>query len=716
MCSGQVQYIVHNVLKKIHSWRFLPLLLYPLLSACEPVWNNPYTEPFQDSVLRSSFSERPKYLDPARSYSSAEAVFIGQIYEPPLQYHYLKRPYTLVPLTARSMPTMHHLRADGQRTEDLSQAVWTVYEIEIKDGIFYQPHPALARDEQGQLIYHQLDAADLESVHVLSDFAHSGSRAVTAADYVYQIKRLADPRLASPIAGVMAEYIDGFAEFRQQLQADTDLRTVNMRGVRVLDRYRYTIKVDSDYPQFIYWLAMNFFTAMPWEAEAFYSQPGMSERNLVLNWYPIGTGPYLLSENNPNRRMVMERNPNYREDYYPTDGSDNADLLLSAGQRLPFIDRIVFSLEKENIPSWNKFLQGYYDSSGITSDNFDYAIQVDSAGRFLLSDTLAEKSIQFKTMIRPSIFYTGFNMLDPVVGGFSEPAIKLRRALSIAINMEEFISIFLNGRGSVAHSPLPPGLFGHRFGEAGINPYVYEWRDGHPVRRPLEHAHQLMKEAGYPRGIDASTGQPLVLYLDTVGSGPDSKSLMNWMRKQFARLGVQLVIRNTDYNRFQDKIARGKAQIFRWGWNADYPDPENFFFLLYGPNARVPHEGANSSNYDNPQFNRLFVRMKGMANGPLKQDLIDEMVDIFQRDAPWFGAVYPQSFYLHHHWYDNVVLNPMAHNVLKYRRIDSEQRQRSIATMNRPRMQPIMWSFVLLLLLLPVGLFIYRRRERATAL
>ena len=687
-----------------------------LLTACEQVWNDPYTDSFRGSVLRSSFSERPKYLDPARSYSSAEAVFIGQIYEPPLQYHYLKRPYTLVPLTARSMPAIHYLNASGQRTEEPDQAVWAVYEIAIQPGIRYQPHPALARDERGRYLYHRLQAGDLESVYTLNDFPHHGSREVVAADYIHQIKRLADPRLSSPIAGMMAEHIDGFSEFRERVKDDSNLQDMDMRGVQLVDRYRYTIRVDSDYPQFIYWLAMNFFTAMPWEADVFYRQEGMSDRNIVLNWYPIGTGPYMLSENNPNRRMVMDRNPNYRPDYYPLDGSDDKRLLASAGQRLPFIDRIVFSLEKENIPSWNKFLQGYYDSSGITSDNFDYAIQVSSAGRFLLSDTLAEKKIQFKTMVQPSVFYSGFNMLDPVVGGFSESAVKLRRAIAIAVNMEEFISIFLNGRGTVAHSPLPPGLFGHRQGRDGINPYVYEWRDGQAARKPIDHARQLMEEAGYPGGVDPRTDKALALYLDTVGSGPDSKSLMNWMRKQFTQLGVQLVIRNTDYNRFQDKIATGKAQIFRWGWNADYPDPENFFFLLYGPNARVGHGGANSSNYDNPEFNRLFLSMKGMENGPRKQELIDEMVAIVQRDAPWFGAVYPQLFYLHHHWYENLFLNPMAHNELKYRRINSEQRQRSIAAMNKPNIQPLLWGGLLLLAFIGSCFFIYRRRERAKAL
>jgi len=117
-------------------------------------------------------------------------------------------------------------------------------------------------------------------------------------------------------------------------------------------------------------------------------------------------------------------------------------------------------------------------------------------------------------------------------------------------------------------------------------------------------------------------------------SGPEAKSRLDWYRKQFAKLGIQLVVRSTDYNRFQDKMLKGNAQMFEWGWNADYPDPENFFFLLYGPNKKVGTNGENAANYENPAFDHLFERMKTLDNGPARQALIDQMVHIVQEDAP----------------------------------------------------------------------------------
>ena len=124
---------------------------------------------------------------------------------------------------------------------------------------------------------------------------------------------------------------------------------------------------------------MPFFAPVPWEADAFYSQPGMKERNISLDWYPLGTGPYMLTVNNPNRQMVMERNPNFHGERYPLEG-ENGDAgqgyLDDAGRQLPMIDKVIYSLEKEAIPTWNKFLQGYYDASGVSSDSFDQAIQI----------------------------------------------------------------------------------------------------------------------------------------------------------------------------------------------------------------------------------------------------------------------------------------------------------------------------------------------------
>jgi ABC-type transport system substrate-binding protein len=94
-------------------------------------------------------------------------------------------------------------------------------------------------------------------------------------------------------------------------------------------------------------------------------------------------------------------------------------------------------------------------------------------------------------------------------------------------------------------------------------------------------AKKLLGAEGYPDGRDAQTGKPLVLYLDTVARGPGDKARLDWWRKQFAHLSIQLEVRETDWNRFREKLRKGSEQIFILGWNADYPDPENFMFLLY---------------------------------------------------------------------------------------------------------------------------------------
>ncbi len=699
------------------------------------IWNNPY--PSRDShknILYSDFEERPKHLDPVRSYSSNEYGIIANIYEPPLQYHYLKRPYELTTLTATQMPVPYFLDKDRRRLPDNASAgdiAWSIYDIEIRAGIMYQPHPALAKDPTGRYLYHDISADDIKDVHVLSDFEEVGTRELTAEDYVYQIKRLAHPQSNSPILGVMAGYIDGLNEYSDSLQvayneqADQsaspvwlDLRKYPLAGVKATGKYTYQVRIKGKYPQFKYWLTLPFFAPMPWEADLFHAQSGMEDKNLTLHWYPIGTGPYMLTENNPNLRMVLSRNPNFHGERYPTEGMPGdaeEGLLDDAGKEIPFIDMVISSLEKESIPRWNKFLQGYYDVSGISSDTFDQAIRIGGSGDLMLSDEMREKGIRLSTAVAASTYYFGFNMLDRVVGHpAGEQGKYLRQAIAIAVDYEEYISIFLNGRGIVAQGPLPPGLYGYQQGSAGVNPVTHAWEGGKLRRRPLSQARSLLVKAGYPGGRDAASGEVLKLYYDTVARGPDSKAQMNWWRKQFAKLGIELIVRPTDYNRFQDKMLNGTAQMYSWGWNADYPDPENFLFLLYGPNAKAAeNHGANASNYNNQDFNSLFEKMQNMDNNEERLAIISRMIDILREDAPWLWGINPKSFALYHGWYFNSKPNLMANNTLKYKRIDPELRSRKRSEWNQPVSWPI-WIGLFILIISALPAFIsYQRRQRA---
>lgn len=635
------------------------------LMPTQAAWNNPYPSGWtEENTLFSAFSAPPKTLDPVKSYSSNEWVFLANIVEPPLQYHYLKRPYTLEPLILTQMPVVTY---DAQT--DTSR-----YLLTLKPNIYYAPHDAFSGQQ----------------------------RAVTATDLAYAIARLADRSLGSPIVDMMHSLIVGLSDTTTTLAALPkasewrDYRQYLPSGVQVIDEHQLSIDIHGRYPSFIYWLAMPFFAPIPWEVDAAYAQPGMAERNIGWGWQPVGTGAYYLAENNPNRRMVLERNPYFHDEVYPHEkGAELPESLLSdAGQTLPMVERVVFALEKEAVPYWGKFLQGYYDASGIASEVFDQAVQLDPEGKLSLTTEMRAKNLQLLSSVATSSFYMGFNMNDPLIGQANPNATYLRQAISIAMDYEEQIAIFLNGRGVAAQGPIPPGIAG---ASEDCNPITHITNaEGVCDRRPLSDAKALMVKAGYENGIDPSTGQALVLYYDTASSVTEDKAQLDWMRKQFAKLGIQLVIRATDYNRFQEKMLAGNAQIFTWGWNADYPDAENFLFLLAGSNAKMDKGGENASNYHNAEFDRLFEQIARMEDSSDRRELIQQAVAIARHDAPWVFGLHPQSVSLFHGWVGNVYPNLMANNTLKYRRIDVAQRHQAQQAWNHPMLWPLAIALVLL--------------------
>jgi ABC-type transport system substrate-binding protein len=326
---------------------------------------------------------------------------------------------------------------------------------------------------------------------------------------------------------------------------------------------------------------------------------------------------------------------------------------------------------------------------------------------------MLEKAISLQSAVATSIMYIGFNMKDPVVGSSKPEAKYLRQAISIAVDYEEYISIFANGRGVAAQGPIPPGIFGHLSGEQGLNHTVYEWTGSQAHRKSLDDAKQLLSMAGYPNGRHKETGEPLVLYFDVPASGPDSKAQFDWLRKQFQKLNIQLVVRNTDYNRFQDKMRNGTAQLFQWGWNADYPDPENFLFLLYGPNAKSEFGGENAANYQNTQFDSLYEAMRSLPNNKQRQNVIDEMLLLVRDEAPWIWGYHPKSISLYHSWNHNVKPNMMANNTLKYRRVDVAKRSELRLRWNRPVFWPILAVMSLVILALLPAIHVYRQKKRA---
>jgi len=726
--------------------RWLWAVLLVCLAGCD---NSPHPSGSEHTnTLFMAFQERsPRYLDPTASYANNETPVVYQVHEPLYGYHYLKRPYTLVPKAATAVVQPHYLDADGRRLANDApgeQVAESVYDIPIRRGVMYAPHPAFARDEQGRYRYHALTAKDTEGKRSPFDFPYTGTRELVADDFVYAFKRQATPRIEAPIFGIFAEYVIGLKAYGERIRKEDralrasldpaerdkpflDFRRWPLEGVQALDSHTLRIRIKGKYPQWKYWLAMTFTAPIPWEAEKFYAQPGMARNGMALSRWPVGTGPYMLREYEQDRRHVLVRNPLYHEDLYPCEGED-ADraegLLADCGKPVPFIDRVEFDVERERVPLKSKFAQGYLDVPEIERADWGVEFLADMNDADATRRRFNDRGFQFPQTVDLTTWYMGFNMLDPVVGKGDTPARqaknrKLRQALSIAMDWEEgYGRIFLYKAGEAAHGPLPAGIFGSRHGTVeGHNPVTHHVVDGKVVRRPLEDARRLMAEAGYPDGRDAETGRPLVLNYDFQRAPtPELKAELDWTVKQFAKLGVQLEIRATDFNQYQEKTLKGKHQIFFGGWVADYPDAENFLFLLYGPNAKSKHEGENIANYENPAFDKRFKQLQLLDDGPEKQTLIDEMVNIARADAPWIFGYHPYAAGAYAPWVHNGKPGVMGRDVIRYHRIDPALRAQRQAEWNRPITWPLWGLAAIGLVLVMLAWKAYRRREGAVAL
>ena len=605
-----------------------------------------------------------------------------------------------------------------------------VYTVTIKPGIMFQNHACFVKANR------RLTEDDVRDVSSADDIRPTAARELTAGDYVHAIRRLADPRLNCPVYTTLAKNLLGMAEYREHIEAHLEAaRKVRKAAagplynqeadeeynpipvdysagaekfpfVKQLDRHTFELVLPKPYPQMLYWMTMNFFAPVAPETVEFFNQPVLLERSIRFDKNMVGTGPYRLVEYDPTNRIAFERNENFRLERYPdlpvpVDGDaaalanynemKSAGMLEAARTPLPIIDRIVYSMEKESVPRWNKFLQGYYDTSPITSDMFDQAVSLSSQGDANVSDEMAEKGIGLLTAPPKSVDFYAFNMRDEVVGGYTEDKRKLRRAISIAINTEECISVFHNGRALPAQGPIPPGIFGCEEGQAGINPFVYRWdaeRD-RAVRRSLVEAKQLLTEAGYKGGRDKDGKQLTIRYIDRAKTG-EARTRQQWTRKQLEKLNIHVKIENTDGNQFTNKVLEGNFQMLNWGFVADYPDPENFLFLLYGPHAKVVSKGENVPNYENAEYDRLFEQMENMENGPERLEIIRKMLHMLRRDAPWVFDLHRLEYGLYHEWCHNAYPHSLAYNSEKYVRIDVATRREYRKQHNKPIWWPVL--------------------------
>ena len=295
----------------------------------------------KDNTLYMSFDERsPRYLDPTASYTAPEGVYAYHIYEPPYGYHYLKSPYQLEPRAAAAVVKPYYIDDKGQRLPDdtpVEHIAQSVYEMPIRPGLKFAPHPAFAKDAQGRYLYHALTREQLGDKRSPWDFAVQGTRELEAEDFVYAIKRHATPRIEAPVFALFAEHIVGLKDYSRLIKAESakqlaglpetlrdkpflDFRRWPLEGAEAVNKHLLRVRIKGKYPQWQYWMATTFLAPLPWEVDAFYAQTGMNENSLSLNQWPVGTGPFMMTEYQQDRRHVMARNPNYRFDTYPCEG------------------------------------------------------------------------------------------------------------------------------------------------------------------------------------------------------------------------------------------------------------------------------------------------------------------------------------------------------------------------------------------------------------
>lgn len=574
-----------------------------------------------DEMVSYGATSRIRGFDPVKAGDVSSSLAIGKINEGLLQYSYLYRPYRVEPQLAEALP---EISEDG-----------LLYRFRIRKGIFFQDDPC---------------------------FTETGGkgRELTAGDFAYTIKRVADIQTASNGFWAFNDRIVGLNAFRDASAGEepTDYG-MEVEGLRTPDPYTLEIQLTRPYPQLQWILTMHYAYAMAREAVEYYGDEYVN--------HPVGTGPYILDSWQRNYRVEFVRNPKWAEtgrvETYPTEGEPGdaeAGLLDDAGKPIPFFDRIVQFVVQDPSTAWLMFLSGQFSASGISRDNWGAVI----GENVTLDDGLAEQGISLSATPTLDLFYIGFNMEDPVVGHSDDPVIdrkhrKLRQAMSCAVNTEEWVK-FHNGRIVRPNGPIPSGVAGYVDRE---NPFGYD----------LDKARRLLKEAGYADGIDPETGRRLQLNLE-LGSAESAeiRQAMELLSAFMAEIGVVLKPSYNNWPAFLDKMDRRNAQMFRLGWVADYPDAENFLQLFYSKNASP---GPNHANYANADFDRLYEKIRVMQDGPERTALYTEMADIVIEDCPWIFDSTPLSYALRHAWVRNYKPHDFPYGMVKYQAEATQMRR-----------------------------------------
>jgi ABC-type transport system substrate-binding protein len=558
-------------------------------------------------IRYSALGAKVRGLDPCDISDVTSSSIASQGYECLLQYHFLKRPYTLIPCLAESMPTISE---DG-----------LTYTIKIRKDVYFFDDPC---------------------------FPNGKGRQLKADDFIYAWKRIADIKNLSKNWWMFEDRIVGLDDFRnytKTVKKDEVDYSRPVEGLKALDDFTLQVRLTRPWPQFMYIMAHLPTAPMAHEAVNYY-------KDEIIN-HLVGTGPFMIKEWKRGQKIVFERNPKFREEYYPSEGEPGdkeKGYLKDAGKRLPLIDGIVFTVVQESQPLWLMFLQGKIDAAGIPKDFYNQAI----TNEHKLTPFLQKKGINLLIQQDPDTFWFGFNMEDPVVG----KNLPLRRAMSCAWNREEYIDVFMNGRGIPANGMFPP-MF-----EAYEKDYKNPWTEYNP-----ELAKKLMREA------EKIHGGKITVTLSLAGTDTSYRQLGKYFKRQMGKIGLAVKVDYMDWPTFQENIKTKSLQLFAIGWVADYPDEENFLQTFYGPNASP---GANNFNYSNPEFNELFRKISVMQPSPERLEIYKKMNHIACNDVPAIFNYYPIAFVPYYEYLENIKPNNFAWGTAKYTNINLELRKKLV--------------------------------------
>jgi oligopeptide transport system substrate-binding protein len=566
-------------------------------------------------TLRGEFNNAETSFDPAMAWDAVSDAVVEHIHDSMLEYEYLARPVKLKPNTLERLP---EVSGNG-----------TTYLCRIRKGIYFAPDPAF----------------------------RGNRRELVAADYAYSIKRLLDPALRSPWAWIVEGKIVGAdaAQARAKASRRFDY-DAPLAGLEVVDRYTLRIRLVQPDFDFGYVLAMPATVAVAREVVEAYGND--------IGAHPVGSGPYRLVEFKRSARIVLEANASYRGEVFaepaPDDPADAAIARYLSGKTLPLIGRIEMSILEEEQPRWLGFLDRQFDYLQQVPPGYIDQALVNGKVR----PEIAARGIRQEMLVRPNSWWNYFNMNDPVVGGYTRDKIALRRAMGMGFNTDEFIRVIFRGRAIPAQSPLPPGI-------AGFDPKL---RTIAQIYDPAA-ARALLDKFGFKdRDGDGyrelPDGKPLIIER---WSPPilRERQIDELWKKNMDAIGIRMAFRNDQLPELRKMARAGKIQMRGDGWNADYPDAENFMQLLYGPNIGQ----SNDSRFNLPEFNQLYEEARKLPDSPERTKLFDRMTELMLVYAPWKLTHHLVEDHMVYAWVVAYKPHPIRAEIWKYLDIDPALRK-----------------------------------------